>query len=65
VAVDHRLLDGIQVAGGAEAFDGDDVGAVELEEELDAGIDGEIAEGVGSGQRAVGSRLRCRRFLCR
>jgi hypothetical protein len=36
------LLNGVQSAVGAKAFDGDDVRAVELKEELDAGVEGEV-----------------------
>jgi hypothetical protein len=55
VAVDHGLLHRVELARRAEAFDGDDVGAVELEEELDAGVDGKVAEG---GDRSVCGRAK-------
>jgi hypothetical protein len=42
VALDHGFLHGVQLAVRAKAFDSDDVRAVQLEEELDAGVEGEV-----------------------
>ena len=44
MAVDQRLLHWIERPVATEAFDRDNVRAVKLEEELDAGIDGLIVE---------------------
>jgi hypothetical protein len=44
VVFDHGLLYGTRIFFAAKAFDGDDVSAVELKQELDAGIDGAVKQ---------------------
>jgi len=43
VAVDHRLLHGREVAVASQPIHGHDVAAIHLEQEADAGVDGEVA----------------------
>lgn len=44
MVVDHRLLKGVELAVVLKAFDGDDVGAVELSDDGDAGGEGLVTQ---------------------
>jgi hypothetical protein len=49
VGFDHRPLDRVQVAVFSQSFDGNDMRAVELIQELDAGIDWSVPERIAGG----------------
>jgi hypothetical protein len=56
--VDEGLLQGVEGVGAAEAFDGDDFGAVELDGEDEAGVDGLASQEYRAGAAFAASQPR-------